>query len=224
MKQNNNFEIPSWFGHSENLNNSERISNKLPKKKLTIEEALGQFRNGQMLIVVDGEDRENEGDFIISAEKASPEDINFMMKEGRGLICMSITQEHSNRLHLSPMVSDNTSIHETNFTVSVDAKKNTSTGISAKDRWQTVQVMLDENSTPNDLGRPGHMFPLVAKEGGVLQRAGHTEASIDLARIAGLKPASLLVEIVDEDGTMARRSRLEKISKKYKKLKICRNI
>jgi len=137
------------------------------------------------------------------------------MKEGRGLICMPITPDHSSRLHLNPMVLNNTSIHETNFTVSVDAKKNTSTGISAKDRWQTVQVILDENSIPNDLGRPGHMFPLVGKGGGVLQRAGHTEAAIDLARLAGLKPASLLVEIVDEDGTMARRSRLEKISKKH---------
>ena len=115
------------------------------EEKLTIEEALSQFKNGQMLIVVDDEDRENEGDFIIAAEKATPEDINFMMKEGRGLICMPITPSHSNRLHLSPMVSDNTSIHKTNFTVSVDAKKNTSTGISAKDRWQTVQVLLDEN-------------------------------------------------------------------------------
>ena len=183
--------------------------------KITIEAALKQFKNGKMLIVVDGEDRENEGDFIIAAEKATTEDINFMMKIGRGLICMPITPEHSHRLHLNPMVSDNTSIHETNFTVSVDAHKNTTTGISANDRWQTVQVMLDEKSNPGDLGRPGHMFPLVAKEGGVLQRAGHTEASIDLARLAGLKPAALLVEIVDDDGTMARRPKLEKISEEY---------
>jgi len=183
--------------------------------KLNIKEALSQFKNGKMLIVVDDEDRENEGDFIIAAEKATPEDINFMMKIGRGLICMPITPDHSHRLNLNPMVLDNTSIHETNFTVSVDAKKNTTTGISAKDRWQTVQVILDENSVPADLGRPGHMFPLVAKEGGVLQRAGHTEASIDLARLADLKPAALLVEIVDDDGTMARRSQLEKISETY---------
>ena len=183
--------------------------------KITIEAALKQFTNGKMLIVVDGEDRENEGDFIIAAEKATAEDINFMMKIGRGLICMPITPEHSHRLHLNPMVSDNTSIHETNFTVSVDAHKNTTTGISANDRWQTVQVILDEKSNPGDLGRPGHMFPLVAKEGGVLQRAGHTEASIDLARLAGLKPAALLVEIVDDDGTMARRPKLEKISEEY---------
>jgi len=183
--------------------------------KITIEAALQQFKNGKMLIVVDGEDRENEGDFIIAAEKATAEDINFMMKIGRGLICMPITPEHSHRLHLNPMVSDNTSIHETNFTVSVDAHKNTTTGISANDRWQTVQVILDEKSNPGDLGRPGHMFPLVSKEGGVLQRAGHTEASIDLARLAGLKPAALLVEIVDDDGTMARRPKLEKISEEY---------
>ncbi len=185
------------------------------EEKISIEEALGQFKNGQMLIVVDDEDRENEGDFIIAAEKASPADINFMMKEGRGLICMPIAPSFSKSLHLGPMVSDNTSIHETNFTVSVDAKRNTSTGISAQDRWQTIQVILDENSTPHDLVRPGHMFPLVAKEGGILQRAGHTEAAIDLARLAGMKPASLLVEIVDEDGSMARRTRLEEISQKH---------
>ncbi len=185
------------------------------KEKLSIEEVLDQFKNGQMLIVVDDEDRENEGDFIIAAEKATPEDINFMMKEGRGLICMPIVPSCSKRLHLGPMVSDNTSIHETNFTVSVDAKRNTSTGISAQDRWQTIQIILDENATPDDLVRPGHMFPIVAKEGGILQRAGHTEAAIDLARLAGLHPASLLVEIVDEDGTMARRTRLEEISQKY---------
>ena len=185
------------------------------EKKLNIEEVLDKFKNGAMVIVVDDEDRENEGDFIISAEKANPQDINFMMKEGRGLICVPITQACSNRLNLGPMVLDNTSIHETNFTVSVDAKKNTTTGISAKDRWETIQVILNANSIPTDLGRPGHMFPLVAKEGGVLQRAGHTEAAIDLAKLTGLTPVSLLVEIVDEDGSMARKSRLEQISKKY---------
>ena len=185
------------------------------EKKLNIEEVLDKFKNGAMVIVVDDEDRENEGDFIISAEKANPQDINFMMKEGRGLICVPITQACSNRLNLGPMVLDNTSIHETNFTVSVDAKKNATTGISAKDRWETIQVILNDNSIPTDLGRPGHMFPLVAKEGGVLQRAGHTEAAIDLAKLTGLTPVSLLVEIVDEDGSMARKSRLEQISKKY---------
>jgi len=184
--------------------------------KLNIEEVLHQFQNGQMVIVVDDEDRENEGDFIIAAEKADPQDINFMMKEGRGLICLPITQHYAKRLNLGPMVSDNTSIHETNFTVSVDAKENTTTGISAKDRWETIQVILDESSKPSDLGRPGHMFPLISKAGGVLQRAGHTEAAVDLAKLTGLQPVSILVEIVDEDGSMARKTRLEEISQKHK--------
>ena len=181
----------------------------------SIEKAIDDFRNGKMVIVVDDEDRENEGDFIIAAELATAEDINFMMKFGRGLICMPITQECANRLNLQPMVSsnaNNTSLHNTNFTISVDAINNVSTGISAADRWQTVQVILDENSKPSDLGRPGHMFPLTAKDGGVLQRAGHTEAAIDLASLAGLKKFALVVEIVDEDGTMARTNRLKEIA------------
>ena len=180
-----------------------------------IENAILEFQKGKMLIVVDDEDRENEGDFIIAAEKATPDDINFMMKFGRGLLCITIDNECSKRLDLSLMVQDNTSLHNTNFTVSVDAVKNVTTGISAKDRWETVQVILDEKSTPDLLCRPGHMFPLIAKDGGVLQRAGHTEASLDLARLAGLRPASLLVEIVDEDGKMARGKRLKEISKEY---------
>ena len=185
------------------------------KEKQNINQVLERFKQGQMIIVVDDEDRENEGDFIIAAEKATPKDINFMMKEGRGLICVPITQEYSDRLSLVPMVSDITAIHETNFTVSVDAKKNTTTGISANDRWETVRVILDEKSVPSDLGRPGHMFPLVAKDGGVLQRAGHTEAAIDLTKLTGLKPVSIIVEIVDEDGSMARKPKLEEISQKY---------
>ena len=180
-----------------------------------IEKAILEFQQGKMLIVIDDEDRENEGDFIIGADKATPEDINFMMKFGRGLVCITIDQECSKRLDLSLMVKNNTSLHNTNFTVSVDAVKNVTTGISAKDRWETVQVILDENSQPNSLCRPGHMFPLIAKDGGVLQRAGHTEASLDLARLSGLKPASLLVEIIDEDGKMARTEKLKEISKKY---------
>ena len=180
-----------------------------------IEEAIKSFRNGQMLIVIDDEKRENEGDFIIAAEKATPDDINFMMKEGRGLICMAITSETTQRLQLSPMVLENTAKHQTNFTVSVDAASNTTTGISAHDRWETVQVLLNENSSPNELERPGHMFPLTAKEGGVLQRAGHTEAAVDLANIAGMQPASLLVEIIGDDGSMARLEELKKISKKH---------
>ena len=180
-----------------------------------IENAILEFQKGKMLIVVDDEDRENEGDFIIAADKATPDDINFMMKFGRGLLCITIDKACSERLDLSLMVQDNTSLHSTNFTVSVDAINNVTTGISAKDRWETVQVILDEESTPDLLCRPGHMFPLIAKDGGVLQRAGHTEASLDLARLAGLKPASLLVEIVDEDGKMARGKRLKEISKQY---------
>ena len=180
-----------------------------------IEAAINSFQRGKMLIVVDDEDRENEGDFIISAEKATPEHINFMIKEGRGLVCIAISSECTNRLELAPMVANNTAIHQTNFTVSVDAVHNTSTGISAKDRWETVQVILNETSNPTDLARPGHMFPLTAKDGGVLQRAGHTEAALDLANISGLKPASLLVEIIDEDGSMARMPKLQKISEKY---------
>ena len=168
-----------------------------------------------MVIVVDDKDRENEGDFIISAELCTPEDINFMMKEARGLICVSISNERANQLKLSPMVSTSTAVHETNFTVSVDAIENATTGISAQDRWQTVKVLMDSNAKPEDLGRPGHMFPLIAKDGGVLQRAGHTEAAMDLSNLSGLKPGALLVEIVNDDGTMARTPQLEKIAKKY---------
>jgi len=181
----------------------------------TIKEAVSDIKLGKMIIVVDNEDRENEGDFIIASEKAEVKDINFMMKEGRGLICISINNDTANRLDLTPMVIDNTSSHETNFTVSVDAKKNTSTGISAKDRWHTVHTIINPKAIKTDLARPGHMFPLIAKEGGVLQRAGHTEAAIDLAKLAGLKPSSLLVEIVDDDGTMARKTSLLKIAKKH---------
>ena len=166
-----------------------------------------------MLIVVDDEDRENEGDFIISGEKATPEDINFMMKYGRGLICTSLTSQKAKSLELAPMVENNTESMRTNFTVSVDAKDKITTGISAKDRWQTLQVLLDDNSLPSDLVRPGHMFPLIAKDGGVLQRAGHTEACTDLCRLAEHNPMALLVEIVDEDGTMARMDKLKEIAK-----------
>ena len=178
-----------------------------------IENAISRFKAGKMLIVVDDEDRENEGDFIISGEKATPEDINFMMKYGRGLICTSLTSQKAKSLELAPMVENNTESMRTNFTVSVDAKDKITTGISAKDRWQTLQVLLDDNSLPSDLVRPGHMFPLIAKDGGVLQRAGHTEACTDLCRLAGHNPMALLVEIVDEDGTMARMDKLKEIAK-----------
>ncbi len=181
----------------------------------TIKEAINDFKNGQMLIVVDDENRENEGDFIISSEKATPQDINFMMKYGRGLICTSISSKRAKKMHLNPMVDNNTEHQKTNFTVSVDAKIGITTGISAKDRWQTLQVLLDNNSSPEDLVRPGHMFPLIAKEGGVLQRAGHTEAAIDLAKLSGLKSSALLVEIIDDDGTMARYDSLLKIAEEH---------
>ena len=181
----------------------------------TIETAIDRINSGGMVIVVDDEDRENEGDFIIASHKATPDDLNFMMSEGKGLICISIPSQWSKRLNLTPMTSSNTSLHETHFTISVDAIKNTTTGISAHDRWQTVQVLIDEKSQPSDLGRPGHMFPLIGKEGGVLQRAGHTEAGMDLARLAGLKPSALLVEIIDKDGTMARLNRLMEISEQF---------
>ena len=180
-----------------------------------IEQALSDIQNGKMVIVVDDEDRENEGDFVIAAEKANPEDLNFMMKYGRGLICISITESCGKRLELSPMVGANTSAHETNFTVSVDARENITTGISAKDRWQTTKIISNPNSKASDLVRPGHLFPLIAREGGVLRRAGHTEAGVDMARMAGLNPSALIVEIVDEDGNMARKNRLVEIAEEH---------
>ena len=185
------------------------------EKFKNIELALQDIKNGKMVIVVDDEDRENEGDLIIPADKVSPEDINFMMKHARGLICVAITEERSKELKLGPMVASNTESQGTNFTVSVDAKANITTGISAKDRWETIQVINNDKAVPSDLARPGHMFPLIAKTGGVLQRAGHTEASIDIAKLSGCSPCALLVEIVDEDGTMARLDRLKEISREH---------
>ena len=181
----------------------------------SIEEAILDYKNGNFVIIVDDEDRENEGDFIIAAEKATADDINFMMKYGRGLICTSISSQRAKELNLNPMVDNNTEHQKTNFTVSVDAKDGITTGISAQDRWRTLQVLLDKDSYPDDLVRPGHMFPLIAKDGGVLQRAGHTEASVDLCKLANLSPAALIVEIVDEDGSMARGEKLVEIAKEY---------
>ncbi|MEN9686785.1 MAG: hypothetical protein RLZZ28_2571 [Bacteroidota bacterium] len=180
-----------------------------------IEDAIEDIRAGRMVIVVDDEDRENEGDMIVAAEHTTPETINFMSKEGRGLICVALTEERCGQLLLEPMVSSNTSLHETAFTVSVDLIGNgTSTGISAQDRAKTVRALVDPTTKPADLGRPGHIFPLKAKPGGVLRRTGHTEATVDLARLAGLEPAGVLVEVMNEDGTMARLPQLMEIGKK----------
>jgi 3,4-dihydroxy 2-butanone 4-phosphate synthase / GTP cyclohydrolase II len=182
----------------------------------TIESAIEDIKNGKLIIVVDDEDRENEGDFITAARNATPEIINFMSKEGRGLICAPITEERADELQLEMMVSNNTALHETAFTISVDLLGHgCTTGISAQDRSKTVFAIIDPATKPEDLGRPGHIFPLKAKKGGVLRRTGHTEATVDLARLAGFEPAGVLVEIMNEDGTMARLPQLMEIAKKF---------
>ena len=182
----------------------------------TINEALEDIKAGKVIIVVDDEDRENEGDFIAAAEKVTPEMVNFMATHGRGLICTPLTIERCQELDLHLMVTNNTVLHETQFTVSVDFKgKGNTTGISAQDRANTIESLVDPHTLPSDLGRPGHIFPLQAKNGGVLRRAGHTEAAVDLARLAGLKPAGILVEILNEDGSMARLPQLFKIAERF---------
>jgi len=182
----------------------------------TIEEAIADVRNGKIIIVVDDENRENEGDFLAAAEMATPEMINFMATHGRGLICTPLTENRCRELDLEMMVNNNTDPMETAFTVSVDLRgKGVTTGISASDRAQTIKALIDPNTKPFDLARPGHIFPLKAKEGGVLRRTGHTEAAIDFARLAGLKPAGVIVEIMNEDGTMARLPQLMKVAKKF---------
>lgn len=182
----------------------------------SIESAIEAIKQGKLVIVVDDEDRENEGDFIAAARKVTPEIINFMSKEGRGLICAPLEEGRCDELGLELMVNKNTAIHETAFTVSVDLLGHgCTTGISASDRAKTVRALIDPATKPEDLGRPGHIFPLRAKRGGVLRRAGHTEATIDLTRLAGLEPAGVLVEIMNEDGTMARLPELLEISKKF---------
>ncbi len=181
----------------------------------TIEEALEDIRNGKLIIVVDDEDRENEGDFVTAARNVTPEIINFMATHGRGLICAPLSEKRCEQLDLNLMVGDNTVLHQTQFTVSVDLiGQGCTTGISAQDRAKTVQALINPKTTPNELGRPGHIFPLKARDGGVLRRAGHTEATIDLARLAGFEPAGVLVEILNEDGSMARLPQLIEISKK----------
>ena len=182
----------------------------------TIKEAISDIKNGKMVIVVDDKDRENEGDFIAAAEMATPEMINFMSLQGRGLICAPITEDRSKKLGLNMMVENNTVLHQTQFTVSVDLiGHGCTTGISVYDRAKTIRALVNDDTKPHDLGRPGHIFPLRAKNGGVLRRTGHTEAAVDLARLAGFKPAGILVEILNEDGSMARLPELVNVAKKF---------
>jgi 3,4-dihydroxy 2-butanone 4-phosphate synthase / GTP cyclohydrolase II len=182
----------------------------------SIESAIEDIKNGKLVIVVDDEDRENEGDFLTAARNVTPEVVNFMSKYGRGLICAPLEEDRCLELQLDLMVNNNTALHETAFTISVDLLGHGCTsGISAHDRSKTIQALIDPNTKPEDLGRPGHIFPLRAKRGGVLRRAGHTEAGNDLARLAGFEPASVLVEIMNDDGSMARLPELEEIAKKF---------
>lgn len=183
--------------------------------RISIEQAIEDIKAGKMVILTDDEDRENEGDLTIASEMVTPEIINFMAKYGRGLICMSLSGEKCDQLKLPMMVDDNTSAHETAFTVSIEAKEGVTTGISAADRAKTVLTAINDNAKPEDLARPGHIFPLRAKDGGVIVRAGHTEASADLARLAGFKPSGVICEIMDDDGTMARMPSLEEFSEEH---------
>lgn len=187
----------------------------------TVEEAIEDFRNGKIVIVVDDEDRENEGDFIVAAEKITPEIVNFMLHNGRGVLCAPITEERCEELELAHQVSNNTSMLGTPFTVTVDKLEGCTTGVSAHDRAATIRALADPKSKPETFGRPGHINPLYAKSKGVLRRAGHTEASIDLARLAGLYPAAALIEIMNEDGTMARLPQLFEVADKYGLKIIC---
>ena len=181
-----------------------------------VEEAVEDIRRGKLVIVVDDEDRENEGDFITAARNATPEIINFMLKEGRGIVCAALTEARCEELKLDLMVGENTALHQTPFTVSVDLKGHgVTTGTSAFDRSKTVKALIDPGTTADDLARPGHIFPLKAVKDGVLRRAGHTEATVDLARLAGLEPAGVLVEIMQDDGSMARLPQLMEVAKKF---------
>ncbi len=194
----------------ETLNNTNKI------QLNSIEDAINDIRLGKVIIVVDDENRENEGDFIAAAEKVTPEMINFMATNGRGLICAPLTEDRCEELDLTMMVQNNTVLHHTQFTVSVDLiGHGCTTGISVQDRAKTIKALVNDNTKPFDLGRPGHIFPLRAKNGGVLRRTGHTEAAVDLARLAGFKPAGILVEILNEDGTMARLPQLVDVAKKF---------
>ena len=186
-----------------------------PIRLNTIEEAIADFKEGNFVIVVDDEDRENEGDFIIDAEKITPEKVNFMLTHGRGVLCAPITEERCAELELDMQVSSNTSIYETPFTVTVDLLEGCTTGVSMHDRAMTIRALADPKTKPSDLGRPGHVNPLRARSRGVLRRAGHTEASVDLAKLAGLYPAAALIEIINEDGTMARLPQLVEVARRF---------
>jgi 3,4-dihydroxy 2-butanone 4-phosphate synthase/GTP cyclohydrolase II len=181
----------------------------------TIEEALEELRSGRMIIVMDDEDRENEGDLIMASEFCTPESVNFMSSKGKGLICVSITEERARELDIDLMVRNNSAIHSTKFTVSVDYAFGTTTGISASDRAKTINALIDENTKPSDLLRPGHVFPLISSKDGVLRRSGHTEATVDLMHLAGLKPSGVLCEIINEDGTMARYDSIMEFAGKF---------
>ena len=192
------------------------MSKKEKIKLDNIEDAIESIRKGEVIIVVDDENRENEGDFIAAAEKITPTIINFMAKEGRGLICVPLSEKRCKEIKLDRMVSNSADPMGTAFTISVDLKgKGVTTGISAKDRALTIKALVNENTKSNDFSKPGHIFPLIGKEGGVLRRTGHTEAAIDFARLAGMKPAGVIVEIMNEDGSMARLPELYKVSKKF---------
>jgi len=194
-----------------NDNNRENIDFKLN----TIKEAVEEIKKGKMVIVVDDPDRENEGDLVMAAELVKPDDVNFITKEARGILCLTLTQERAEELQIDLMVQNNTALHQTPFSVSIDYKHGTTTGTSAYDRAKTIKMAVDENVKPNDFAKPGHIFPLISKKGGVLKRAGHTEAVVDLVKLAGLKPAGILCEILDSDGSMARLPSLIKFAKKY---------
>jgi len=194
-----------------------KTAHKTPEIQLnSIEDAINDIRQGKVIIVVDDENRENEGDFIAAAEKVTPEMINFMAAQGRGLICVPLTEDRCEELDLTMMVKNNTVLHHTQFTVSVDLiGHGCTTGISVQDRAKTIKALVNDDTKPSDLGRPGHIFPIRAKNGGVLRRTGHTEAAVDLARLAGFKPSGILVEILNEDGTMARLKQLVNVAQKF---------
>lgn len=187
----------------------------MEKKLNSIEDAIKDFKNGKIVIVVDDEDRENEGDFICAAEKITPEQVNFMLKHGRGVLCAPLIEERCDELELNMQVEVNTSIHSTPFTISVDKLEGCTTGVSASDRAATFRALADPTSVPDTFGRPGHIFPLRARSKGVLRRAGHTEAAVDLARLSGLNPVGALIEIMNEDGSMARLPQLYDIAEEF---------